>query len=48
MGQTTSTTGGLAASLLRHSVEKLDGGTVPFRSLYRPNGAVIFLVRRMG
>ena len=49
MGQSGSSSG-LAASLLKHSVERLDpaAAAVPFSSLYQPSGAVVFLVRRMG
>jgi hypothetical protein len=30
------------------NLEQLEGSPLPFDSLYKPNGAVIFLVRRMG
>jgi hypothetical protein len=52
MGGTTSITGAAAGMrmLLKHSVESLDAAArpTPYPELYQPNGAVIFLVRRMG
>ena len=57
---TTSTTMGGSSSkdnitninnhskLLLHSIETIDNQPQPFVDLIQPNGAVIFLVRRMG
>jgi hypothetical protein len=40
----------MMTKLLKHQVESLDPttATTKFDSLYKPNGAVIFMVRRMG